>query len=112
MSTSCILQKDYIKIFIGIFSKSNVCHPILCCFQMRKVFTFHKGMKGTTRNSGLSRQLPGHSFPTVSQDLKHNVKPRRGTVTVVMVVIAVVLVVVVLVVVVLHLTCHHDNEIG
>ena len=87
---------------------------------MRKVFTFHKEMKGTTRNSGLSRQLPGHSFPTVSQDLKHNVKPRRGTVTVVMVVIAVVLmvviavvlVVVVLVVVVLHLTCHHDNEIG
>ena len=69
-------------------------------------------MKGTTRNSGLSRQLPGHSFPTVSQDLKHNVKPRRGTVTVVMVIIAVVLMVVVLVGVVLHLTCHHDNEIG
>ena len=85
-------------------------------------------MKGTARNSGLSRQLPGHSFPAVSQDLKHNVKPRRGTVTVVMVVIAVVLMVVIAVVlmviiavvlmvvvlvgVVLHLTCHHDNEIG
>ena len=79
---------------------------------MRKVLTFHKEMKETAHNSGLSRQLVGHSFPAVSQDLKHNVKPRRGTVTVLMVVIAVVLVVVVLVVVVLHLTCHHDNEIG